>query len=186
MAACLFELAVDDAYGYLAVLGVVVATYQTSACHRHVVAYAYQFRRTARGVVANADRYQYHLVPIGGCAVGLVGEVLYQTSDIVECVRIGRTAVRCEIRCLVVGSAVVLEESLHIALGQHEQRFRSTEGVLAVLSVVDSPQHYLCRIDGGVLMTVHFSAYGLFLLYNLRYGQGQFCVDACWRLDVGA
>ena len=35
-------------------------------------------------------------------------------------------------------------------------------------------------------MAVHFSAYGIFLLYNLRYGQGQFGVDTCGRLDVSA
>ena len=86
---------------------------------------------------------------------------------------------------LVVGCAVVLEENLHIALGQHEQRFRSTEGVLAVLRLLIRRSTTFAELIVSFLYCTLFRLrYILSLQSALR--AGPVLCRCLLRLDVGA
>jgi hypothetical protein len=171
----LFEFRVDDAYLDWRVCTVCTLD-QSCAGQRHVMYHA-GYRLSACGgicSVRNRHRYQHHLVPVG--IVAVLVEMIDESRDVVERIRVGRRCVSGQERRLVVHNLVVLKEGAHLRLGNDEQCGRSTKRILAGSGVVDALQRNLGRRDILFVVTGEY----------LVYGQGHLGEDSGGRLQIGA
>ena len=118
----LFEFAVDNAQLYF-VVGVVASSYETGACHRHVVSDFYECSRLTVGIVAgcngNDDDFSPVLCLVGGFAGG---HVFDERPDVVEYVAVCFLVECGDERCFEIGQFVFLEEGVYSFFGEQEQR----------------------------------------------------------------